>query len=89
MQREEPLCGGTKSGREFLASNPHLAASFLISTNPGVKDIKLIGLTYQIGITPTPPEPSSRRELRAVVQEQLNAKYCKFDYHRLNDSCIL
>ena len=27
------------------------------------------------GITPTPPEPSTRTELRAVLQEQLNAKY--------------
>ena len=27
---------GTKSGREFLGSNRHLAASFLISTKPGM-----------------------------------------------------
>ena len=28
--------GGTKSGREFLSSNPHMASSFLISTKPGI-----------------------------------------------------
>lgn len=27
--------GGTKCGREFLSTNPHLPASFLISTKPG------------------------------------------------------
>lgn len=53
--------GGTSKGREFLSSNPHLAASFLTSTKQG--------------ITPTPPEPSNRKELRASVQDQLNAKY--------------
>ena len=26
--------GGTKAGREFLSTNPHLPASFLISTKP-------------------------------------------------------
>lgn len=28
--------GGTSSGREFLGSNPHIPASFLISTKPGL-----------------------------------------------------
>ena len=28
--------GGTKCGRDFSSSNPHLASSFLISTKPGI-----------------------------------------------------
>ncbi len=29
-------------------------------------------------MTPQPQEPSSMKELRSVVQRQLNAKYCEF-----------
>ena len=28
--------GGTSSGRDFLQTNPHIPASFLISTKPGL-----------------------------------------------------
>lgn len=76
--------GGTQCGREFLSTNPHLPASFLISTKPG--NMELTNqydsnysqyYTLLLGITPTPPDPVSKQELRATVQEQLNAKYCK------------
>jgi hypothetical protein len=72
--------GGTKGGREFLGTNPHLPAYFLISTKPGNLQIHTCSYHYIIllpGITPTPPDPVSKKELRASVQEQLNAKYCK------------
>ena len=38
--------GGTKSGREFLDTNPHLAASFLISTKPGVCYIHVVRVKH-------------------------------------------
>ncbi len=60
------LCTLCVCGR-YLESNPHIPTSFLISTKSDM--LKFDHYNYDNG--------TNSRELRVLVQQQLNAKYCE------------